>query len=339
MIKNSLGKNRILSIFMIWCSLSLFPYKAIATVADGVYAYERGDYPQARSEWLPYAALGNPNALYNLGQLYRMGRGVETDYLKAREYYRRAAEKGHVGAQRNLGTLYYFGRPDKVDYGQALKWLTKAAVNGDARSQFMVGVIHFKGETGQKNYIQAYAWIMLAAENGLGKAKAALTRLEEIMTGDQMSQAKKLAPDLIFRHLSPDDAGLMVKPEETSAPNVPELANSPKVKTKEKTIPAQDKQDDEIPQPEATVTTADNFRVQLGSYRTREVAEKAQGILLKKLAPLISDHQINIEFADLGERGIYYRLQLLPFENHQQATDICSELKEKNQDCYVVKTP
>jgi len=336
MIKKSLNKGRVIALLILSGGLSLVHETASATVADGVYAYEKGNYAVARSEWLPYAALGNPNALYNLGQLYRMGRGVDTDYLKAREYYLRAAEKGHVGAQRNLGTLYYFGRTGKVDHKQALEWLTKAAINQDARSQLMVGIMYYNGEAGQKDYIQAYAWITLAAKGGLGKAKATLDKLEDIMTSAQIAEARKMAPTLTSRKLSPDDVGLMIKqPASNDLPDSPEV-----IKPAPPSAATETKKAAETPPVVHVVTAeADNYRVQLGSYRTEDSARQGLKTLKKKLEDIIGDRQDNIEFADLGTRGIFYRLQLGPFESRANANKFCAELKENGQNCYSVKTP
>ena len=343
-MKNPVIKNRFLSLFIICGSILFSTGHAHATVADGVYAYEKGNYKQARIEWLPYAALGNPNALYNLGQLHRMGRGVEIDNLKAKSYYLRAADKGHVGAQRNLGTLYYFGRIGDVDYTKAINWLTKAAINGDARSQLMVGTMYYNGKGEKKNNIQAYAWIMLASKNGLKNATSTLSKLSDIMTPQQITQAKELAPNMISRQLSPDDVGLMVKQQNGNGTKLPELLTPTLAPTPEKIKPQEVEQAAQVTAnkestPLSPATGPDNFRVQLGSFRTEGSAQKAIDNLKNKLSDIIGDSQEKIEFADLGEKGIFYRLQLSPFNTRADADDLCSRLKEYGQGCYVVKAP
>jgi len=328
-MNNSVMIKCFLSIITISAGLTFSTQWAYATVADGVYAYEKGNYQQARTEWLPYAALGNPNALYNLGQLSRMGRGVGKNYIKAEEYYLRAAEKGHVGAQRNLGTLYYFGRTGQVDHKKAFNWLLKAAINGDAKSQLMAGTMYFNGESGEKNNLQAYAWITLAAKSGLKNAAAALEKLNAVMTADQISQAEKLVPGMISRRLSPDDVGLMVNQRDAAAQSVP-LLNTPKP----------EKIEPEVPEVAAAAPdAADNFRIQLGSFRTEDAAQETLTDLEGKLSHLLEGHRGTVEFADLGKKGIYYRLQLRPFGTRSKASDLCSLLKENGQNCYVIKVP
>jgi len=347
-MQNAFLKKHACTILIIGSSLCSLPNTSSATVADGVYAYEKGDYQQALMEWLPYAALGNSNALYNLGQLYRMGRGVEINYAKAKDYYLRAAEKGHIGAQRNLGTLYYFGRLGDADHAQALSWLTMAAISGDARSQLMVGTMYFNGEAGKKDNIRAYAWILLASQNRLTSAANTLKKLITVMTPEEIDQAKKLSVNLISPRMSPDDHGLMVgqqvrtktAPSDVTAPNAKNIAPPTQ---QEPTL-----KETKVKGTEAAVqaaTAADKYRVQIASFRTEEAADKAMRIIERKFAPLLkgkdglNDKYGKIEFADLGEKGIYYRLQIMPFAQRRDAEGVCDHFKKKGQNCYVIKTP
>jgi len=322
-------KPHLLSIAIISAGLLLPPQPTYATVANGVYAYEKGNYQQARAEWLPYAALGNPNALYNLGQLSRMGRGTEQDFVKAEAYYLRAAEKGHVGAQRNLGTLYYFGRINAVDHAKAFNWLTKAATSGDIKSQLMTGTMYFNGEATEKDNIRAYAWIFLSSQSGLTRAINALDKLTAIMTPKEIMQAKDLAPSLISNQLSPDDVGLMVQQQEADKP----ASSSPKNIIAETMAPPISET------PPVGHSAADNYRVQIASFSTETTAQKALKILQDKFPKLWDGRQGNIEYVDLGKKGVFYRLQLSPFNRKSDAQEYCRKLQENNQDCYVIKSP
>ena len=50
-----------------------------ADVKRGVDAWSAGDFDTAVNEWRLPAQQGNPDALFNLGQAYRLGRGVPGD--------------------------------------------------------------------------------------------------------------------------------------------------------------------------------------------------------------------------------------------------------------------
>ena len=52
---------------------------ALADVKAGVDAWQQGDYAKAVAIWQPLAQSGDPDAQFNMGQAYKLGRGVKTD--------------------------------------------------------------------------------------------------------------------------------------------------------------------------------------------------------------------------------------------------------------------
>ena len=53
------------------------------------------------------AEQGVADAQYNLGAMYRYGRGVSQNYETALKWYTLAAEQGHTWAQREVEKLLY----------------------------------------------------------------------------------------------------------------------------------------------------------------------------------------------------------------------------------------
>ncbi len=159
------------------------------------------------------------------------------------------------------------------------------------------------------------------------RPKAAFSMSYDAMTSEDIEKAKKLIPAMISRQLSPDDVGLMVKQPNSTAPAMAEI------------IPPAPSKVAEAPAPEQTagITADDNYRIQLGSFRAEEVAQKTLDSLQEKFADIIGEHQGTIEFADLGEKGIYYRLQLSPFQDRVSANALCAQLTQAGQGCYVLK--
>lgn len=171
---------------------------AHADVQSGVVKYEAGDFSGAIQDWLPLASENDPNALFNLGQVYRLGRGVPKDMPTARNYYERAARLGHVSAQGNLGTLYFFAEDSALkDQEKAVSWWQEAATNGDARSQYMLGVLFFNGEVVDRDWTRAYAWMNLAASAGLPEASQAETSMLKHMTAAQVADAREISLTLV----------------------------------------------------------------------------------------------------------------------------------------------
>ena len=77
------------------------------------------------------ALTGNPQAQYELGQMYEFGRGVGQDYSTAMKWYTEAANQNYAPAQYAIGLLYEHGRGTEANATLAAEWYTKAADQGD----------------------------------------------------------------------------------------------------------------------------------------------------------------------------------------------------------------
>src|SRR6187402_3013137 len=162
---------------------------ALADVKTGVDAWSRGDYTAAVSEWEGLAAAGDPDAMFNLGQAYRLGRGVPTDLRRAEALYAGAAAKGHLQAADTYGLmLFQDGRREA-----ALPYVRDAARRGDARSQYLLGIAHFNGDLVEKDWTRAYALMTLANGAGLPQAVPAIAEMDRHIPLGQRQQAAGLA--------------------------------------------------------------------------------------------------------------------------------------------------
>src|SRR4051812_10045835 len=108
---------------------------APADVKSGVDRWMRGDYAGAIAQWRPLAEAGNADAQFNMGQAYKLGRGVPADPRIAQSWYQKAAQQGHEQAQVNVGLLLYNGGRRQ----EALPWIRKAVELGDPRAQYILG--------------------------------------------------------------------------------------------------------------------------------------------------------------------------------------------------------
>jgi TPR repeat protein len=171
---------------------------AVPTWADfqaGIDASTRGDYATALHEWRPLAEQGDALAQYNLGVLYRKGRGVPQDDVQARQWYAKAAAQGLAKAQFSLGTLYFNGEGTPKDYQQALRWFRLAAEQGEALAQTKMAIIYDEGQGVPQNIVQAYKWYSLAATNGDKPANELRNTITSQMTPAQIAEAQKLAQE------------------------------------------------------------------------------------------------------------------------------------------------
>jgi len=79
------------------------------------------------------------------------------------------------------------------------------------------------------------------------------------------------------------------------------------------------------------------FRVQLLSVRKKGSAEIEWKRLSKRYFQILSGLESYIVRADLGARGIYYRLQAGSFQDKAIATKVCRRLAQVKITCFVVK--
>ena len=79
------------------------------------------------------------------------------------------------------------------------------------------------------------------------------------------------------------------------------------------------------------------FRVQLLSVRKKESAETEWKRLSKRYSQILSGLKSYVIRADLGARGIYYRLQAGSFKVKSTATKVCTKLAQVKISCFVIK--
>ena len=168
---------------------------AWADFQAGMDANNSGDYATALREWLPLGEQGNAIAQYNLGLLFRKGRGVPQDDVQARKWYDKAAVQGHAKAQYNLGTLYFNGEGVPKDYQQALRWFRLAADQGEAIAQTKIAIMYEDGQGVPHDRVQAYMWYSLAITSGDKPATLLRNLLTDKMTPAQIAKAQKLAQE------------------------------------------------------------------------------------------------------------------------------------------------
>lgn len=165
---------------------------ARADVKAGVDAWARGDYAVAVHQWQGPASVGDPDAMFNLAQAYRLGRGVPEDPVKAEALYAQAAAKGHLQAADTYGLmLFQEGRREA-----ALPYVEDAARRGDPRAEYLLGIARFNGDIVSKDWVQAYALLSMANAQGLPQAAAALAQMDKDIPLPQRQQAAGLALEM-----------------------------------------------------------------------------------------------------------------------------------------------
>ncbi|MFZ7172374.1 tetratricopeptide repeat protein [Avibacterium volantium] len=93
---------------------------------------------------------------------------VPRDYAKALYWYRKAAAQNYAIAYYQLGHMYRFGRGVNKDLTQAFQYTLKAAQLGFTESMLEVAYAYEIGEGVAKDKKKAFEWYKKSAENGRG---------------------------------------------------------------------------------------------------------------------------------------------------------------------------
>ena len=83
----------------------------------------------------------------------------------------------------------------------------------------------------------------------------------------------------------------------------------------------------------------DDFMVQLAASRSRALARGVYSGLQNNFSDLLGQRNPLILRVDLGDKGIFYRVNVPGFESRNAASAFCANLKSRGQDCLVRKQP
>ncbi len=82
---------------------------------------------------------------------------------------------------------------------------------------------------------------------------------------------------------------------------------------------------------------AGDYFLQLASVKSEQAARGEWARLQKSHAEILGDMDLKVHSADLGDRGVFYRIQTGPFPNQATAEDLCWQLRAEKQDCLVIR--
>lgn len=330
-------------------ALGLSAQPVMADVKAGVDAWTRGEYDKAVKEWREPALKGDPDAQFNMGQAYKLGRGVKADLDVAGDWYLRAARTGHLQAGDAYGQLlHYRGR-----VAEALPYLQASADRGEPRSQYYLATELFNGTNMPKDWVKAYAYMTRASSAGLSPASRGLAQMDQHIPLDQRQQGVALAGQIEQRAGKARSEALggftidskppkpvakpVAVPPSVPAPTAtagapgfpgvipPMPGEAPVYKPAPVAKPAPVK----VATSPAPAASQGNWRIQLGAFGNEANAEKLWNSLEAKIGDLASLTPY------LKAAGNVTRLQAGPFATRASAEAMCGKVKATGQACIV----
>ena len=320
-------------------ALFLVSAPAWADVKAGVDAWGRGDYQTAISEWRGPADKGDADAQFNLGQAYKLGRGVPQDLGQAEKWYKKAADQGHLQANDNYGLILFQDNRRT----EALPYLQASAQRGEPRAQYVLGTGHFNGDFVKKDWIRAYALMTRASAQQLPQATTNLAQMDRfipledrrraIELAGQMEQDEKRVRAAQVGGLRPAQSTGAVQTAQLppSRPAMPDPAPTPgPIQPGVTYVPSTPP-----PTPAISVATAapakaapsGDWRIQLGAFSDESKAKNLWNRLEGSVSALSGLQPY------LVKAGGITRLQAGPFTTRAQADSMCSSVKASGNDC------
>jgi uncharacterized protein len=304
----------------------------LADVKSGIDAYQRGDFAAAVSTWRPLAIAGDADAQYNIGQAYRLGRGVPVDAQMAESWFKKAADQGHPRGRNAYGlTLFQNGRRQ-----EAIPYIEESAGHGFPQSQYVFATLLFNGDMVQKDWVRSYALMTRAAAGDVAAARAGLAQLDQYIPEDQRQRGLKLAQVFEASANNPQTAdttaptiGNEELPPSTVRPTTrPAVAATPKTPTVKPDVYKPPVVAAVTPAPKLAVGGA--WRVQLGAFGNSAGASALWNNLQGRVGAL-GPYQSFVVPA-----GAVTRLQAGPLPNRAAADKLCAAVKAAGNACLVV---
>ena len=87
--------------------------------------------------------------------------------------------------------------------------------------------------------------------------------------------------------------------------------------------------------PHPTFASSGRYVAQLAALQSEAATEAAWRRYASRAPDLFRDARLDIERADLGQRGIYYRVRAGYFADRANATRFCERIRQMGQDCIV----
>jgi uncharacterized protein len=358
--------RRILVGAALLAALSASPVMAQpAGIAEGIAAWQAGDYERAVATWRPLADAGNADAQFNLGQAYRLGRGVAQNMTLAEQWFERAARQRHEQAGANLGLLLFQNGRAR----EAMPWIQAAALRGDPRAQYVFGTALFNGDILRRDMPRAYAMMTLAARQNFPQAQEQLRQMDGLIAPEDRARGIAMAdetggaapaPRETYAEREPEPsqtyAGREPEPSQTYAEREPEPSPTYAEREPEAGVTWQPQPRSRVAEPEPVRPQAaerprrPDRQVERPAPRPREVRTAATGTWRVQLGAFSNSANARRAWASLSRRvsalgtlqpaytsaGPVTRLRTGPVGGRADAVRVCAAVRAAGGDCIPV---
>jgi TPR repeat protein len=213
---------------------------------------------------------------------------------------------------------------------EAVAWYRKAAAQGNVGAQFSLGSLSLKGIGVPRDPAKAIEWYRKAADQGYAPAQYNLGAMYDSGQGVEKNYAAAVGWYRKAARQGHTEAkrslGLLASSKPGAATGMP--------------LPLYAGQEEDTQQAAASLDTPlPGFRIQLASVKSDQpdTAQEMANRLNQDHGTVLDRLKVIPVRANLGDRGVYYRLRAGPIPEFAAAKRICRQLQERDQACIVLR--
>lgn len=227
-------------------------------------------------------------------------------------------DAGDGYATWKLAAIYLDGHAGSIEEGVAL--LKKAAEAGEPDAQARLGVMYAKGDGIAQNDTEAYKWLALAARGASPGISRVIAETNQSVVGQRLTPTQRAEANTL-------SAAAATEYQTAPAATVAEPAPMP-AETSVATAPAVE--------PATEPMAESGIRLQLAAVPNESDVAGEWKRLKKRIGAPLANLELHVERADLGSKGVFYRLQAGPFADRSAAAAACQDIKAAGGDCLIV---
>lgn len=156
------------------------------SVMDALDAVRNGEFQKGTTILRRLAEQANPDALFHLAEMARLGIGAEASMPTAIMFYRLSGKLGNDEAALKLANILYFdGEKTAGEVSEALAIWQEQALKGSAEAAYLLGVLYWNGENGRTpDPIRGYGLVWRAAQAGYQSAVESELEMRSLLEGE-----------------------------------------------------------------------------------------------------------------------------------------------------------
>lgn len=282
------------------------------SVEDALDAIRSGETAKGLTILQRLGEQANPEALFHLAEMARIGVGRDASMPIAIMYYRLAGQLGNAKAAMKLANILYFdGTGSEAEISEAFAIWQDHALRGNAEAAYLLGIIYWNGEHGRNpDPIRGYGLIWRAAQAGYDDAVQAELTMRSQLPGDATAAGQLYGEQLELQGFSDQllDIDLLV---EGYAP--------------EDAAPAADG-------PQRPEDWTKVWRLEVGFAMRSEDAGDLLARIRREEGDIVGD--LFGEVVPSANRPGMFRLVFGPIDGMNDAVSRCVSLKRAGHDCF-----